>query len=82
MCGRYSLSPDEFSQIQLEFQVDFRLELEPRYNLAPTWAAGHEPPIVRVGSDAQRVLDVARWWMIPASWSRTLNARSGLPLVS
>lgn len=73
MCGRYSLSPDEFSQIQLEFQVDFRLELEPRYNIAPTWAAGHEPPIVRVGSDAQRVLDVARWWMIPASWRRPLN---------
>lgn len=73
MCGRYSLATEEFSQIQLEFRVDAALELEPRYNIAPTWAPGHEPPIVRVDSSARRVLDVARWWMIPSSWRRPLN---------
>jgi putative SOS response-associated peptidase YedK len=73
MCGRYSLSPGEFSQIQLEFKVDVALELEPRYNIAPTWAPGHEPPIVRVDGGGQRQLDVARWWMIPAYWKRPLN---------
>jgi putative SOS response-associated peptidase YedK len=73
MCGRYSLASGEFSQIQLEFRVDAAFELEPRYNIAPTWAPGHEPPIVLVNSSAQRVLDVARWWMIPAYWKRPLN---------
>jgi putative SOS response-associated peptidase YedK len=73
MCGRYSLASGEFSQIQLEFRVDAAFELEPRYNIAPSWGPGHEPPIVRVGSGAQRVLDVARWWMIPAYWKRPLN---------
>lgn len=73
MCGRYSLAPDEFSQIQIEFKVDVQLELEPRYNIAPTWAAGHEPPIVLTNSSGRRELDVARWWMIPASWRLPLN---------
>ena len=31
MCGRYSLAPDEFSQIQLEFRVEAKLELARRY---------------------------------------------------
>jgi putative SOS response-associated peptidase YedK len=73
MCGRYSLASGEFSQIQLEFRVDAAFELEPRYNIAPTWSPGHEPPIVLVNSSARRVLDVARWWMIPAYWKRPLN---------
>jgi putative SOS response-associated peptidase YedK len=73
MCGRYSLAPTEFSQIQIEFKVDVQLELEPRYNIAPTWAAGHAPPIVLMNSSGRRELDVARWWMIPASWKLPLN---------
>jgi putative SOS response-associated peptidase YedK len=73
MCGRYSLATGEFSQIRLEFQVDIPFELEPRYNIAPTWTPGHEPPIVLTSSSGQRQLDVARWWMIPASWRRPLN---------
>jgi putative SOS response-associated peptidase YedK len=73
MCGRYSLASGEFSQIQLEFQVDAAFELEPRYNIAPSWAPGHEPPVVLVNSSGQRMLDVARWWMIPAYWRRPLN---------
>jgi len=73
MCGRYSLASGEFSQIQLEFQVDAAFELEPRYNIAPSWSPGHEPPIVLVNSSGQRTLDVARWWLIPAYWKRPLN---------
>jgi putative SOS response-associated peptidase YedK len=73
MCGRYSLATGEFSQIRLEFQVDIPFELEPRYNIAPTWTPGHEPPIVLTSSSGQRQLDVARWWMIPANWKRPLN---------
>ena len=73
MCGRYSLAPGEFSQIQLEFRVDAAFELEPRYNIAPSWSPGHEPPIVLVNSSGRRELDVARWWLIPASWRRPLD---------
>lgn len=73
MCGRYSLAPNEFSQIQIEFKVEARFELEPRYNIAPTWTAGHEPPIVLTNSSGRRELDAARWWMIPASWKLPLN---------
>jgi putative SOS response-associated peptidase YedK len=75
MCGRYSLATNEFSQIkvQLELEVDVRFALEPRYNIAPTWAPGHEPPIVLTNSSGQRELDLARWWMIPANWKLPLN---------
>jgi putative SOS response-associated peptidase YedK len=74
MCGRYSLSPAEFSEIQLAFEVEPAFELAPRYNIAPTWAPGHEPPIVRVDSSGQRQLELARWWMIPSYWKRPLKA--------
>jgi putative SOS response-associated peptidase YedK len=74
MCGRYSLASGEFSEIQLEFELTTSYEPEPRYNIAPTWAAGHEPPIVFQDDTGQRQLGKARWWMIPASWQRPLKA--------
>ncbi len=74
MCGRYSLAPDEFSQIQIEFRVEARLELARRYNIAPTWSPGYEPPIVHIGNDGVVELSLARWWMIPSSWARPLEA--------
>jgi len=74
MCGRYSLAPDEFSQIQLEFRVEAKLELARRYNIAPTWSPGYEPPIVYTNSDGGDELGLARWWMIPSSWARPLEA--------
>ncbi len=73
MCGRYSLAPAEFSEIQLEFQIEGALSLEPRYNIAPTWAPGHEPPIVLENTSGQRELTLARWWMIPNNWKRSLK---------
>ncbi len=83
MCGRYSLAPAEFSQLKLLFHVDAPLarpprtpefELSPRYNIAPTWAPGYEPPIVFETAQAGRQVALARWWMIPSHWSRPLNA--------
>jgi putative SOS response-associated peptidase YedK len=91
MCGRYSLASGEFSEIQLEFQVEVgpvgsavvagpgagpALEaaaIEPRYNIAPTWSPGHEPPIVLENTSGKRELALARWWLIPASWKRPLK---------
>lgn len=74
MCGRYSLAPAEFSELRLAFQVEAKLELSLRYNIAPSWSAGHEPPIVFETREAGRQLAAARWWLIPASWARPLQA--------
>lgn len=74
MCGRYSLAPAEFSQLRLQFQIEAQLELTQRYNISPTWAPGYEPPIVVQSPDGGRQLALARWWLIPSSWSRPLNA--------
>lgn len=74
MCGRYSLAPAEFSQLRLEFQVEVKLELQPRYNVAPTWAPGYEPPIILRDPQGGRELALARWWMIPSGWQRPLSA--------
>lgn len=76
MCGRYSLSsPGEL--LTEVFEVEESLQLEPRYNIAPT----QEAPIVRARGDS-RSLELARWGLIP-SWAneasigaRTINARS------
>lgn len=90
MCGRY-VSPDE-AAIEREWDIGrrnpVRLPLPAsaerlfsmtRYNVAPTTLV----PIVRFDRDAnQRVLDAARWGLIPHWWSKsepprnTFNARS------
>src|SRR6185436_11568355 len=74
MCGRYSLAPAEFSQLKLLFHVEARLELSPRYNIAPTWTPGYEPPVVFETAQSGRQVALARWWMIPSNWSRPLKA--------
>jgi putative SOS response-associated peptidase YedK len=74
MCGRYSLAPAEFSQLRLQFRVEAQIELIPRYNVAPTWSPGHEPPIILQAEPGGRQLALARWWMIPAGWQRPLRA--------
>lgn len=80
MCGRYSLATAEFSELQLELDLSIERDagraaggrLEPRYNIAPTWAPGHEPPIVRTSPAGRRELVRARWWLIPGTWQGPL----------
>lgn len=74
MCGRYSLAPAEFSQLRLQFHIEVPFELSQRYNISPTWAPGHEAPIVVHSPEAGRQLALARWWLIPSGWSRPLKA--------
>jgi putative SOS response-associated peptidase YedK len=76
MCGRYSLAPEAIGELAETFGVTVPDDLLPRYNIAPTWMPGYEPPIVRLNDDGQRTLELARWWLIPEGWSRPL---SGLP---
>ena len=62
MCGRYTYFPGEFSDLRLTREVDevFGLNLEPRYNIAPTQQA---PAIVQ--ADGKRTLELFRWGLIP-----------------
>jgi putative SOS response-associated peptidase YedK len=78
MCGRYSLvTPTEALRQLLQF-IDL-LNLEPRFNLAPTQLA----PVVRLDEDGRsRRLVLMRWGLIP-SWAKDtqigakcINARS------
>ena len=78
MCGRYSITtaPEALRQL---FGVEFGLNLQARYNLAPMQAA----PVIQIGEDgAGRVLTMMRWGLVP-SWAkdadggaRIINARS------
>lgn len=77
MCGRYSLStPGEL--VAEVVGLEESLELEPRYNIAPT----QEAPIVQADDEGARTVEMARWGLVP-SWARdlsigarTINARS------
>ena len=76
MCGRYNLITDAQALVEF-FHVRNRLELKPRYNIAPS----QEVPVVRQ-SGAGRELALLRWGLIPP-WAkderfgcRTINARA------
>ncbi|MDA0656611.1 MAG: SOS response-associated peptidase [Proteobacteria bacterium] len=82
MCGRYSIT-SPLESINNLFQTDSRLNLAPRYNVAPT----QDVPVIRAiptggTGKAKRDLAMLRWGLIPA-WakeaaigSRMINARS------
>jgi len=71
MCGRYSLTvnPDELYRL---FGIDDKLNLRPRFNVAPTQAA----PVVRK-TRGERKMDMLRWGLIP-SWSKDASIASKL----
>ena len=71
MCGRYSLTvtPDELYRL---FGIDDKLNLQPRFNVAPTQAA----PVVRKNG-AEKNMDMLRWGLIPP-WSKDASIASKL----
>jgi putative SOS response-associated peptidase YedK len=64
MCGRFTLAVPA-AEIADLFEVDARLNLRPRYNIAPTQQA----PVVRAKKDEGRELALLRWGLIPA-WAK------------
>ena len=65
MCGRYSLTSAPEAMRQL-FDLDGPLlNLEPRYNIAPT----QDAPVIRANADGKRELAMLRWGLVP-SWSK------------
>jgi putative SOS response-associated peptidase YedK len=76
MCGRFS-NEAELSEIKLELGVErleSLLEPRPRYNIAPSYGAGHEQPFVVQTRDGERALRLGRWWFIPHFWSKPLKS--------
>ena len=77
MCGRFAFySPSEASAAL--FGVSGALEVEPRYNIAPTQSVA----AIRRGENSDRELTMLRWGLIP-SWAkdpaignRMINARA------
>ena len=77
MCGRYSftLPPEAIREL---FRVVTGLNLQPRYNIAPTQAV----PVIGREPNGERALKMFRWGLIPR-WSKEvpksaplINARS------
>jgi putative SOS response-associated peptidase YedK len=79
MCGRYSLTTAPEAMRRLFDIGGPLLNLEPRYNIAPT----QEAPVIRLAPDGTRELAMLRWGLVP-SWSKdgpdskfsTINARA------
>lgn len=76
MCGRYSITitPDMLYRL---FGVEFRGNLEPRWNMAPTQAA----PVIHLGHSG-RSATMMRWGLVPpwakdtVGGARMINARA------
>ena len=75
MCGRYTLTrPDEealLSALPFDELSDIRIELRPRYNLAP----GQRNPIVLAGEDGAALAE-AEWGFRRSGGGLAINARS------
>jgi putative SOS response-associated peptidase YedK len=72
MCGRYSITTAPEAMRRL-FDVDTALNLEPRWNLAPTQAA----PVIKLldgapGRERHRALAMMRWGLVP-SWAKDID---------
>jgi len=74
MCGRYSFTlPPE--AIRALFRVVTGLNLQPRYNSAPTQAV----PVIGLEPSGERALKMFRWGLIPR-WSKEMP--KGAPLIN
>jgi putative SOS response-associated peptidase YedK len=68
MCGRFLMTMP-VDELNRRFRLDIRLNLPPRYNIAPTQPVG----IVRRGERSGREFAVVRWGLVP-SWAKEISA--------
>ena len=77
MCGRYKVTPGEFSDLRLRFNLDEIPLFKPRYNIAPTQQA----PVIANLDGANRV-ELFQWGLVPwwakdiSIGNRMINARA------
>jgi len=74
MCGRYTLTVDA-SVLATLFDLEPLVEIEPRYNIAPSQPV----PIVRTNDSGKREWARVRWGLIP-SWAK--DAKIGHKLIN
>jgi putative SOS response-associated peptidase YedK len=71
MCGRYTIVRPDRIKAALEatpiFEEFDEKRVVPRFNIAPS----QQIPLVRIDHKGNRVIDLAKWGLIPA-WSKTL----------
>ncbi len=72
MCGRYSLIADKDS-LKQRFNVSFPVDLQPRYNAAPTQLL----PIIATDSPSEAIY--CKWGLVP-HWS--INSAAGSNLIN
>ena len=80
MCGRYSLRRSQWARAvfgALSTTLFDEFTERPRFNIAPS----QDVPLVRLNSNEERILGLARWGLIP-SWAKDspktkpINARA------
>ena len=67
MCGRYKVTPGEFSDLKLRFNLEEIPLFKPRYNIAPTQQA----PVIANLDGANRV-ELFQWGLVP-SWAKDIS---------
>lgn len=67
MCGRYKVTPGEFAELKVRFNLDDIPLFKPRYNIAPTQQA---PVIASV--DGINRLQLFQWGLVP-SWAKDIS---------
>jgi putative SOS response-associated peptidase YedK len=78
VCGRYTLTAPDPAQVRARFGLDERIEVRPRFNIAPT----DEVLAVTTDRDGRPRGEMLRWGLVPP-WSRSagdgakmINARA------
>jgi putative SOS response-associated peptidase YedK len=73
MCGRTAFTAT-IDDVVEQFAVERHFaSLAPRFNIAPGYGGVGAPSIVRIARDGKRELAMARWWLIPRWWKKSLK---------
>ena len=67
MCGRYKVTPGEFSDLRLRFNLEDIPLFKPRYNIAPTQQA----PVI-ANLDGANCVELFQWGLVP-SWAKDIS---------
>ena len=67
MCGRYKVTPGEFADLKVRFDLEEIPLFKPRYNIAPTQQA----PVIANLNGANRV-ELFQWGLVP-SWAKDIS---------
>lgn len=77
MCGRYKVTPGEFADLKVRFNLEEIPLFKPRYNIAPS-----QPAPVIASVDGENRVELFQWGLVP-SWAkdpsignRMINARA------